>query len=105
MEEADEIKKARKKRSPFRDAVVFALAYQIPLLILGMLATDFGVLGQLLTITFLAFWGGVGVLYLLKRKKKNFSKHDLFLIRAGFLPLCVVTHHLCNQVWQWRGLM
>lgn len=94
-----------KKRFRFQDAVIFALACQIPILLFSMLATDFGVSAFYTSCTFLVFWVGVGVLYFRKRKKKNFTRYDLFMIRTGFFPVAILNYYLTQKVWEWQGII
>ena len=86
---------------PFKQAVGFALGYQIPLLILASMATDGGGLYQICSLTFVAFWGCIGVMWLCRRR--NPTELDLGIVKAGFVPLCYVTALICDYIWGVRG--
>ncbi len=68
--------------------MVFALAYQIPILALSVFINDYGVVSELLLIAFLVFWSATGIL--LTRRHQTLTAIDTIFIRAGFLPLCLI---------------
>ena len=90
-----------KIKSPLRRAIVFALGYQIPLLLLSLMATDGGQIGQICLFAFVAFWGGA--IITIWRRRLNPTKFDIFIIRAGYVPLCVITVLLTSWIWELRG--
>ena len=86
---------------PLGDAITFALAYQIPILVLAAMATDGGALFQICSLASVAFCGCVSTIWLCRRD--NPTKLDLFMIKAGYLPTCVVTFYICHYVWSMKG--
>ena len=90
-----------KIKSPLRRAIVFALGYQIALLLLSLMATDGGQIGQICLFAFVAFWGGA--IITIWRRRLNPTKFDIFIIRAGYVPLCVITVLLTSWIWELRG--
>ena len=90
-----------KIKSPLRRAIVFALGYQIPLLLLSLMATDGGQIGQICSFAFVAFWGGA--IITIWRRRLNPTKFDIFIIRSGYVPLCVITVLLTSKIWELRG--
>ena len=69
---------------PLRDALIFAVAIQIPLLLLAGLATDGGALGQICFFAFVAFSSFLFSVLIFRPTTP--TKVDLIIIRIGFLP-------------------
>ena len=79
-----------KARRSLRGAIAFALAYQIPLILVIALTTNRHANGMavLALIVCLLFWAFVGVLAW--RRRLNFTENDLSFIRVGCLPFAIV---------------
>lgn len=88
--------------SPKYDSPIFeAVALQIVVGIVGMLAIDPVGIAQICGIALLAFWGGAAVLIF--RHPQSPTKIDLQLIRLGYLPVVVIAFFLSVLVWKLRG--
>ena len=86
-----------KVTSSLRRAIVFALAYQIPILLLSLTtAADGRKLDQICLFVFIFFWLATSVF--IWRRRSHPTKFDLFILRVGYLPLLIVTVVLTNKV-------
>ena len=73
----------------FRDALVFSLVQQLPLLVLSALLLDGGLVFQRVAIASIAYW--VMTLLIMIRRGRNMSRSDILLLKWGFLPLLLTT--------------
>jgi hypothetical protein len=86
--------------SPYRDAVKFALAQQLIILVLAALILDAGETGEICLSAALVFW--IGFLIIRIRRRSRPTTIDLILIRAGYIPLCVLTWFVVHLIWHLR---
>jgi hypothetical protein len=64
---------------------------------------DGGLCLQLWAFSMAAYWGGCGLILI--RRWKAPTKTDIFMIRWGFLILClVVTPAFSGLIWRLRGV-
>ena len=80
---------ARFSVGPFRDAIVFTLVQQIPLLILSALILDGGLVFKRVVIASIAFC--ILTLLITVRRGPNISGSDILLVKWGYLPVLLVT--------------
>lgn len=78
-----------------------ALVFQMPILILASMVLDGGGIAQVCFYALVAFWVGVVVLYV--RRRGVLSKVDLFLIRWGYIVVCIISFFITRLVWGLRG--
>ena len=64
-------------------------------------STNFPPFGQVCEYAFLAFWIAVAVLNF--HRRGVLTKVDLFFIRYGFFPVCVLSFFLTRWIWHLRG--
>ncbi len=87
-------------RGNWGGAILVAVVQQVLALILcGMISTP--VLAVIWLYAFCAFWVGVGVIAI--RRKRSPTSLDLALVRIGFWPLWLVAMYLAGFVWHVRG--
>ena len=73
----------------FRDAIVFTLVQQLPLLLLSAMILDGGLVFKRVAIASLAFW--ILTLIIMLRRGRNIAKSDLLFIKWGYLPILLAT--------------
>ena len=78
-------------------AVRFALAIQAFFLVFSQLILDCGYTTRIVATAMLAFWAAA--LMLILRSPQAAKKVDLIYIRAGFLPILVLTYLAAQRVW------
>lgn len=86
---------------PLRDALIFALAIQVPLFLLAGLATDGGAIAQICFFAFIAFSSFLFSVLIFRPTTP--TKVDLFIIRIGFIPTFFAAFFLCEHIWNLRG--
>ena len=74
---------------PFRDAIVFTLVQQIPLLMLSALLLDGGLVFKRVAIASIAFC--ILTLVIMVRRGPNLPDTDILLVKWGYLPVLLVT--------------
>ena len=74
---------------PFRDAIVFTLVQQIPLLMLSALLLDGGLVFKRVAIASVAFC--ILTLVIMVRRGPNLPDTDILLVKWGYLPVLLVT--------------
>lgn len=72
-----------------RDAIVFTLFQQLPLLILTAMLLDGGLVFKRVAIASLAYW--ILILMIMIRCGRYMSDVDILLVKWGYLPLLLVT--------------
>ena len=72
-----------------RDALIFAVIQQVPLLVLGALILDGGQIFRLIAIATTAFW--VMALLILFRRFGRATNSDILLVKWGIWPLLLIT--------------
>lgn len=86
-----------------RRTIAFAVFQQILLLfVLALADYEYGDLLFICIRTLPAFWGGAALIWL--RRRDHPTPVDLFFIRWGYVPLCLVAVLITKGVWTWRGL-
>jgi hypothetical protein len=78
-------------------AVKFTLVVQVILLFISSMVLDGGHTLRTVAIAMLAFWASV--LILIVRNPRTAGKWDLVYVRAGFLPILVVTWLVAHRPW------
>jgi len=78
-----------------------ALVFQMPILVLSSMVLDGGGIAQVCFYAFVAFW--CGVLVLRFHRRGALTRVDLFLIRYGYILVCVASFFITRLIWQWRG--
>jgi hypothetical protein len=73
----------------FREAIVFALVQQLPLLLLSAMLLDGGSVLKRVTIAAVAFW--ILTLLVMIRRNRNMLDSDMLAVKWGYLPLLLVT--------------
>ena len=74
---------------PFRDAIVFTLVQQVPLLMLSALLLDGGLVFKRVAIASIAFC--ILTLVIMVRRGPNLPDTDILLVKWGYLPVLLVT--------------
>jgi hypothetical protein len=87
--------------TPLPGAVISALVQQAAVMFLSLMILDGGVVSQIRGYAVAAFWGGAGLLII--RRGAALSRLDLTLIRAGYIPVCMVSYLLTHWIWSLRG--
>jgi len=68
-----------------KNAIAFALAYQIPLLLMALFVgcgnSNIGLISSFASIS---FWAGI--IIIIYRRRLNPTKFDLFIVRVAYLP-------------------
>ena len=80
---------ARFSVEPFRDAIVFTLVQQVPLLMLSALLLDGGLVFKRVAIASIAFC--ILTLVIMVRRGPNIPDTDILLVKWGYLPVLLVT--------------
>lgn len=80
------------------DAIRFSLIQQIPVLVFMSMMLDGGTLFKGAAVAAIAFWAGVAIVLL--RRRKNVSESDILLIKWGYLPICLITYNAW-QIMTW----
>lgn len=88
---------------PYKNAMVFAVAYQVPLFFFFGLLTDGGVMLQMFVMAMVAFWPSVALI--IRRSPTAPSRFDLLWIRAGGLVAMVTAWVVAPWIWRLRGGM
>ncbi len=82
-----------------KHAITFALAYQIPLLLMALfVGCGNGIIGLISSFASISFWAGI--IIIIYRRRLNPTKFDLFIVRVGYLPLCVISTFLSHWIWR-----
>ncbi len=89
--------------SPYKDALKLAFVEQIAILILSAGVLDGGDIFNICLIPLIAFW--VGVFFIRRHRPEAPTKFDVFMIKWGYIPLCIVTFFLVHWFWRLRGLL
>ena len=84
-----------------KSAMFSAFVQQGIILVLAGMILDGGRIALMCLFACAAFWIGTGVIIF--RRGTSPSKMDLFLVRGGYLLLCVVSFFVGQLVWQLRG--
>jgi hypothetical protein len=88
--------------TPLPSAVTAALVQQaILLFVTGALVFDNGRSVQSSIYAFAGFWIGAGVIIF--RRRHTVTHVDLWLIRWGYVPLCVISFLVTWAIWSLRG--
>ena len=87
--------------TPLPDAILFSLVQQAIIILLSAMILDGGNLLQACLYGIAAFWIGVGVIWF--RRRVAVTRTDVFLIRWGALPLCVISFFVTGLIWRQRG--
>lgn len=80
---------ARFSVEPFRDAIVFTLVQQVPLLMLSALLLDGGLVFKCVAIASIAFC--ILNLVIMVRRGANIPDTEILLVKWGYLPVLLVT--------------
>ena len=78
-----------------------AFVQQAIVLVLAGMILDGGLIAQMCWYAFLAFWGGVAVIWF--RRSSSPTKQDLILVRGGYLIVCIISFFVTQSIWHWRG--
>ena len=62
---------------------------------------DGGGVAQICFYACVAFWCGVLVLHV--HRRAVLTRVDLFLIRYGYIPVCILSFFITRLIWEWRG--
>ena len=73
----------------FRDAVIFTLVLQIPLLLITALILDGGLIFKRVAIASVAFW--ILTLIIKIRRRPKLPDSDVLLVKWGYLPVLLIT--------------
>lgn len=90
--------------TPAGSALQFSGLQQVIVIALTGLLLDGGVIGTVCFYAFVAYWFGVLLIWL-RRRTKGFTKVDLFLLRWGFLILCLISYNIARVVWRQHGFV
>ena len=73
----------------FRDAIVFTMFQQLPLLMLSAMLLDGGLVFKRVAIASVAYW--ILVVIIMIRRGRNIPDADKLLVKWGYLPLLLIT--------------
>jgi hypothetical protein len=93
----------RFRANTYRQALGSTGAQHIIILLLAALLPDSGTLFEVCAFAALAFWVGVGFIWL--RRRLEPTSTDLLFIEAGFVPLYVLACLLSFWIWHKRGVL
>lgn len=73
----------------FRDALIFTLIQQLPLLVLTALMLDGGIALRRVAVACIAFW--IMALVIVVQRGRTLPDLDILLVKWGYLPLLLLT--------------
>lgn len=85
----------------WESAMIRAVIQQLLVVVITMMALDFGTILQTSTFAIVAMWAGVGLILL--RRGRSPTAGDLRFVRLASIPLCIVSYLLSHSIWSWRG--
>ncbi len=86
-----------------RNAVRFSLVLQVAILLLAGMAADGGLLAQICWFAFVGF--SAFQFSVLLRRRASPTPADLFLIRAGFVPVILISAGMAEWIRSARGYL
>lgn len=82
------------------DGLALSAIQQAVVLLLAAGMLDGGALFQMVCYASLSYWGGFA---LMARRSQNLTRLDHWLIRWGFLILCIFSYFLSGLIWSIQG--
>ena len=85
-----------------RNAIGSAVCQQLIVFCFALMVLDGGVIAETCLFGAIAFWTGVGIVYI--RRRGSLSRIDLVFVEAGTVPLVVASAFLSFAIWRARGV-
>jgi hypothetical protein len=102
MELPTDIATESKSPGSLRNALLAAGAQQVIILGISSIMLDGGVTLLKCIYAFVAYWAGLAILMI--RRRRKLAKMDLEFVQYGYVALCVLSIFIAPIVWQLRGV-